>query len=759
METVTTNVGTRSAENVDISSVAGAGSPWTVTLSGAPSNTAIGDTLTDEAGTPDSFLITGISGSDLTVVDAYGVGSAPDDSATSQATTVRTFATPTAFEAELDNTDFFPASSDAVADMYDDSAFSDSQVLIDSGTGLTSVTLKAASGEEHGGVPGAGVRFTSTANDERIYRTAAVTVNILDIEVDVSGGDQNNQKGVIASNKAATNLIMKVARCIVHDIAGGGNVKGIGQYRGAMTIENCLVFDIISDETSTAWGISADDQYRNAVINNNTVYNIGCDNEGASADPYGIIFEDDPQHTVQNNLVGGVFTDGSGDAYDYSHTSPSNATVNTNASEDATAPDPITGNPIVPADEFNSIGGEEFWLKDTDAESYGAGTDLGADYGEDLSGFNRHTDDTYDPWDVGCFELQELATGTTYDESLTLATQATATWSETLILPAGLTLAASAGVTELANLVMGTSLSLATSAGVSEGQNLTIPETLSASILSGLTLAGIRVVSDSVTLAVQSGMSLTDALVAAAALSAAVEAGLAQDASLVLPDALSLAVTAGLSETLGTFYEQALSAGVTAGLTLDNEAILQALLTAAAQVGTTLDTTAILGTAMTLAAQVAASLAGSAQKDVSLTLAASQGLTQTSERIVDDALALAVTGDYALDTQADLAASITFAVQQSMDQATGSIQSVLLSLGVAQEIACSLGGTYEEALSLSVQLSLLRAMASATGPPTLIRAVLEGLTLPGASGETLTKSDLSSESLANSDLDDETLTN
>ena len=95
--TVTISIGSRTSDSVTVSTVTattvtGFSNAWSVVLSASvPSTTKIGDKLTTGA---NSYLITGISGSTLTVVgDASAAFTSTTDPATGAATTSRSFAT------------------------------------------------------------------------------------------------------------------------------------------------------------------------------------------------------------------------------------------------------------------------------------------------------------------------------------------------------------------------------------------------------------------------------------------------------------------------------------------------------------------------------------------------------------------------------------------------------------------------------------------------------------------------------------------
>jgi hypothetical protein len=79
MAEVITTIGTRSPEDVTIDSVSGSDPEYTVVLTGATSETNVGDSFWDTGNPQRSYLITAIVGATLTVVDSTDVGSAPDN--------------------------------------------------------------------------------------------------------------------------------------------------------------------------------------------------------------------------------------------------------------------------------------------------------------------------------------------------------------------------------------------------------------------------------------------------------------------------------------------------------------------------------------------------------------------------------------------------------------------------------------------------------------------------------------------------------
>ncbi len=79
-------------------------------------------------------------------------------------TSSRDYSTITLWEADLDDTLIYSSGDDAVGECYNDSAF-DETVEINGGltVGLNTFTLTAATGEQHDGTEGTGVRIVNGA--------------------------------------------------------------------------------------------------------------------------------------------------------------------------------------------------------------------------------------------------------------------------------------------------------------------------------------------------------------------------------------------------------------------------------------------------------------------------------------------------------------------------------------------------------------------------------------------------------------------
>ncbi len=408
MATITTSIGTRSAENVDISSVSGTG-PYTVTLASAPTTTNIGDTLTDEAVTPNSYLITGISGSDLTVTDSFGAGTAPSAAGSSQATTIRSYSSITNWEADLDDTGLYTAADDAVGECYNDSAFDEDVDVNGGGTiGLTSTTLSVASGERHDGTAGTGARIVrtgSTINTPTLNANRNPTyIEWIEIDANGQGSGQNFKIGEVGcygrnlvchGNNIISAQFGKFMHCAINSHTKFG-------------VLNCICYDFTNTTDFQTDGMFGN-QFGVEVLNC-TFYGIAC--TGASANARGLASGGANSNRWQNNVVGGVTANGTAVDYD----SNGAGTNDHNASEDGTQSG--TGSiQVTISNEFVSTtgGSEDLHLK-SGADCIDAGTDLvatPAGVNIDINGSNRDAF-TATTWDIGAHQFNLTASiGTT----------------------------------------------------------------------------------------------------------------------------------------------------------------------------------------------------------------------------------------------------------------------------------------------------------------------------------------------------------
>lgn len=432
MATVTTSIGagTSHSETVTISSVSGSG-PYTVTLSATvPASVVIGDALYDEAATPDKWLITGISGSDLTVVDSTGVGAAPDDTSGSSTPVIERYyngSTPiTDWESELDDTNLYTASDDAVGECYNDAAFDETVTINGGGTvSLTSRTLTVASGERHDGTAGTGARVVRTGNGT-VISSAIHPTTIEWLEINCNG---NGTQGISTSGSGTQDDLRYL---IIHDISiNNTHLYGVFQNQVKVLMYDSIIYDLLNTSTSfhSCVGFNAGDEIRGAEAYNITVYNVV--NNGGNGISHALGGEASSGVTFQNCL--GMDTGGttSGSTNDFN--GGSSSTNKNNMSSDDSADDEGGSDHLIGSshgqtsgDVFvSTTGGSEDLHLVKDAAAVGAGTDLGttpSNVQYDID--NRNRDAAGDTWDIGADQLViqtlSIGQGTGHDQNVTI---------------------------------------------------------------------------------------------------------------------------------------------------------------------------------------------------------------------------------------------------------------------------------------------------------------------------------------------------
>jgi len=422
--TVITSVGTRSAENNTISTVAENGADWDVTLSAtASSGTAVGDTLNDEATSPQPWLITAIADDVLTVANHFGSGSPPDNSGTTQATTTRTYATITLAEADFDDTDMYVSGDAAEIRIFNDSTYDEAVVINGGGTvGLASVKFTVPTTDRHDGTAGSGARIVRTsATLYIVYLNSAATTTWEWMEID--GDSEWHGQGIFVKPTTGGDTVTTTNN-LIHNIDRYQNdidVTGIKLGSSAGVTHNCynnIIYDMLNSTaggTQHVSGISiaiAGSNVHN--IHNNTTHNIVANN--ASGDVWNYRFSDDADHTLRNNIGTDPSGTTSGTKQCFEQASPSLATVSNNMASDASASGTGSIDSVTTADQFVSItpGSEDLHLK-SGSDAIGAGTTVaGAE--TDINGYVRDSLTILFAWDIGPHQYYiESSIGTAQD--------------------------------------------------------------------------------------------------------------------------------------------------------------------------------------------------------------------------------------------------------------------------------------------------------------------------------------------------------
>ena len=263
--------------------------------------------------------------------------------------------------------------------------------------------MTVASDERHDGTSNSGARinYTSAGAVIDIARTGfAYEIEWLEITQSNFSPSSTQNFGI----KFGQDDDPVIQNCLVYGIVGsthnGRQAIGIGTggSRALPQIINSMIFDIGGGTSDASGGIGIKMNAHNAAVGalNCTIHD--CADVGA----YGGIGVDatnlDVRNCISTDNANGDF-DGTYDTKDYDLSSDTTADgANSLVSE-------ASGDQFV---SNSSSPGYNLLLK-AGAGAEGAGVDLAdspTGIGIDITGFDRHGDDSNDPWDIGCNELQ-----------------------------------------------------------------------------------------------------------------------------------------------------------------------------------------------------------------------------------------------------------------------------------------------------------------------------------------------------------------
>ena len=393
MATITTSIGNNSSITTGTpSSCSGSSSPYTVTFPSAPSGVSVGDAVsfTDEVShfATYTYLITGISGSDLTLKYLTDDGGMGDDSpcsimnsSYSQATGTfkRAYSTITAWEADLDNSNLYASSDDAVGEAYKDASFNEAFNINGGGTvGLSSVKLTVPTSQRHDGTEGTGVVNVFNGATQSTSQISRQNTTIEWFEYHM-GSNTINNRAVTVNSTAYDSIIF--SHNLIHDLTGSfpqairfdaGNSASDTRY-----CHNNIVYNIDDSDDRVkvlvfmgAYGLK---------VWNNTTYLIRTGR--ADKDAFSFWAQNSSSDMeVKNNL--GVMTNSTG-SEDFARYYASDSDYN--ASDFSTATGGSNDLTSVTTSQFVSVtaGAEDLHLA-TGASCIGAGVDLGTTAGVNI---------------------------------------------------------------------------------------------------------------------------------------------------------------------------------------------------------------------------------------------------------------------------------------------------------------------------------------------------------------------------------------
>jgi hypothetical protein len=309
-----------------------------------------------------------------------------------------------------------------VGECYNDSDFTES-VTIDGGAtvGLDSVSLGVASGENHDGTAGTGVRIVGNYALTVGIALSDIVFTVSDIENSLTTVNVEPMKGQSRSD-------VRWLRCIVHHshAAYAGQINSIRINRRGTVMNNIVYGTLVDRDVSLSIGILANsesDLGYYGYVYNNTVYNVtNTDTSITTGGARGVSLNnvDLATHTIaKNNICVDTDTPNdpgfSSDIYftDTANPAPYNLTSD-DTGDDSTSDN--TGALInkVSSDQFVSIvsGSEDLHLK-AGSDAIGAGVDLGTTpdgVQYDIDGFDR--DAANRVWDIGADQAAATVTKT-----------------------------------------------------------------------------------------------------------------------------------------------------------------------------------------------------------------------------------------------------------------------------------------------------------------------------------------------------------
>jgi len=388
--------GGKSVENVTVDSVSWSTDNGTIMLSATvPSTVNIGDTLTDSSA--NSYLITGISGSDLTAQDFDSA----TDPATGSATIQEAYQSPQLWEADHDDTIIYRSGDTARGEMYSSGGkfTTAGSITVNAGdtVGLNQRILTAANNEKHDGTAGSGVEIepSSGFNENILYVTTSDNFEVSWIELDGTNMAGGASSGIRTSSGAE---FVNVKNLLIHDTNG----MGVRPNASDLTCMNTIIYDTIAEGVRIGDGARA--YFYNLTVYNSTTYGIR-------------------NYYSSNGLCENCISVSSVIA-DFQNANGSFGTINNCMSEDDTADDFGGSGHLINKSATNLfvsiVGGSvNLHLKENTA-AIGKGLGLhqtpdGVQY--DIDNFDRSQFNGALPWDIGAHQYQTTQTNYSKDGS------------------------------------------------------------------------------------------------------------------------------------------------------------------------------------------------------------------------------------------------------------------------------------------------------------------------------------------------------
>ena len=316
-------------------------------------------------------------------------------------TTARDYSTMTLWEADLDDSTVYQSGDDAVGECYNDSVFTEGNLIINGGStvGLNSIELTVAETERHDGTSGTGARWGNATTGTLILlnSNSDQTISWLDL---YKTSDLNDTTSFILINTSASDNTVR-NNLIGNCRSTYGFVRGVYVFGNDHFIYNNIVYNLEQDYPSTSDCTGFSTAGGSATYYNNTAVNIK--NNQGTGDAFG--FATGAGSVVTNCIAMDTGGTATGSLVDI-------ATVNEtfSMSEDSSASGANCLANKVYVNQFVStvVGSEDFHLK-AGSDAIGAGTDLGTTpdgVQYDIDGRDRDAEG--DTWSIGADQFVEI---------------------------------------------------------------------------------------------------------------------------------------------------------------------------------------------------------------------------------------------------------------------------------------------------------------------------------------------------------------
>lgn len=473
---------------------------------------------------------------------------------------------------EAQNLDLVTAGDTETASCRASSGSADTTAVILSGWTTDSthdVTVQQADSDAHGGKYNTNVYRLEILNGYPI-EVASDDVSLIGLQILLTLTGTTGYRYAIFWDDAlisdgATTAIKKLI--IVCDNQGTGTgmvaINGSTYLSGGAKIINLIVRNTLVYGAWDTQSIKANGADWHVVWESNTVYGGNKAFFHLSGDANSRIY-----NNISRSAATAGFSVGAVDA-DYNSSDISGDAPNTGGSGNDNTVSPWYSGATADSAIFTDAPNDDYHLKGSGTIFDSVGANLYSSFTTDYEGDARPNS----AFDLGADEY--VASGTVYNESISLATSAALTKSAGLILDESVALSTAAGMTPENNNVLNLALSLTAGAEILQSSIMDIMESIGLAASAGITPLATLIMSAAATLAATAGMSQEGVVsgggtIYEEAIALATSAGMTPEIALSINGALALSASAGITQALTMAIESNLSLQTAAAMNQDN---------------------------------------------------------------------------------------------------------------------------------------------------------------------------------------------